>query len=371
MKTFVRCAALCVALFTSSAAVRAADCPAGNTACAATASFTAQVVDWRTVQSNGTHYVSGTVRFSNRTAHVLVLGHPRGGSSVSDDRGNLYAVGKVVGIGEIGGGGVDTKFSLQPGESAEARFDFRGPGGGTLVGTRFTMTQTVRELEPLPSGQWQLGREHALRYQGLVNGLAAGAAEAPPAAGAAPGPAPTATSPAAPVPLVADACGGQPHCSSAGAVAVQVAGLTSTSSNNRNLLKLDLKFSNRGSVPVILAYRAGSHQVVDNQGGAYGSGQLGQPVAGIGQVRSGVADPQFLLQPGETRMASFNALGYGRRTGTSYTHSLALEQLEILPSQQVRTVREYALSFADLTPGGAAAANLKDTAQKIKNLFKQ
>jgi hypothetical protein len=45
--------------------------------------------------------------------------------------------------------------------------------------------------------------------------------------------------------------------------------------------------------------------------------------------------------------------------GTSYTVDFAVEQLEILPRNQIRTQREFTLGFRDITlagPGPAKAA---------------
>ena len=349
-------------------AAHAADCPPDTPGCAGNPSFVAQVVDWRTSRINGGHYVAGTVRYTNRTNRVLVLAHVYNSSVATDDQGNRYGVGSVSGIGQVRGGQVDTQFSLQPGEAAEARFDFRGPGGNTIVGTRFALDQTVREVQRLPANQVKLGREYALHITGLANGMrpevqAGVSVPAPmplPAAGATP-------APAAPV---GDACAGLAHCSSAGAVAVTVNRLTYTSGNNRNGLQLELRFSNRGSEPVILAYRARSHNAVDNGGGAYNSQQAGDPHAGIGVVYGGKADPQFVLRPGESRNATFGAVGYGQRHVTSTTHTLVVEQLEIMPSRQIRSVREYSLNFADVTPGGAGGAKLQQTLQQIKDRLK-
>jgi hypothetical protein len=43
--------------------------------------------------------------------------------------------------------------------------------------------------------------------------------------------------------------------------------------------------------------------------------------------------------------------------GTKYTADFVLQQLEILPSRQVRSVREYSVSYQDLTAGNGAAGS--------------
>ena len=76
------------------------------------------------------------------------------------------------------------------------------------------------------------------------------------------------------------------------------------------------------------------------------------------------ADPQFALAPGQSRDASFRLrrFGTGRNAlGTAFAYSLALEQLEILPGNQIRETREYSVSFDGLAAASPnAAANAVD-----------
>ena len=107
--------------------------------------------------------------------------------------------------------------------------------------------------------------------------------------------------------------------------------------------------------------------------------QLGDAFAG--QRRDRVqADPQFVLRPGEARTVNVE---YGRRVGrtqigTSFSPDLVLQQLEILPSRQIRPARDFSLSFRELTPGAIAGRDalnrLDDTqqaAQKISEGLRQ
>ncbi|HEU0140232.1 MAG TPA: hypothetical protein VFQ79_10990, partial [Bryobacteraceae bacterium] len=89
------------------------------------------------------------------------------------------------------------------------------------------------------------------------------------------------------------------------------------------------------------------------------------------------ADPQFVLAPGEFRNAAFQVYrrNSGNPTGLSYTFDVSLEQLEILPSQQIRSVRQFSLNFPDLTVsgmrGGAQPAeNLNDAGKKLIGIIR-
>lgn len=104
-----------------------------------------------------------------------------------------------------------------------------------------------------------------------------------------------------------------------------------------------------------------------------------QNVSGIGVVTRQKADPQFVLSPGEARTATFNYTRYVGKTaiGTAFSPTLVIEQLEVLPSQQIRSVREHSVSFANVTAGGAAdaAQSINDAARQIeeglKSIFKR
>lgn len=73
-------------------------------------------------------------------------------------------------------------------------------------------------------------------------------------------------------------------------------------------------------------------------------------------VRRGSADPQFALQPGESRPFTLGFSRTGKPNGaTAFSADIVLAQLEILPGNQIRTVREHAVSFPQLAIGSLAA----------------
>ena len=129
-------------------------------------------------------------------------------------------------------------------------------------------------------------------------------------------------------------------------------------------VRTTVRFQNVSDRPLILAYRVGSQKVTDDKGLVYiwnrGSYEL-KSIAGIGLVTRDSADPQFVLAPGEARDASFEGiLQYSMRRevpGNAYNHDLTITQLEVVSGRQVRTVRDHAVSFANLVPGGSAAAS--------------
>jgi hypothetical protein len=97
-------------------------------------------------------------------------------------------------------------------------------------------------------------------------------------------------------------------------------------------------------------------------------------VMGIGLTNRLQADPQLVLRPGEARTVSVE---YGRRVGrtqiaTSFSPDLVLQQLEILPSRQIRPARDFSLNYSDLAAGGApsAAEAINGLANGLRQLIK-
>jgi hypothetical protein len=326
-------------------------------------------------------YVTAAVRFQNKLSRPVILGYVSGSGVTTDDQGNRYTASgqdSVRGIGEIGSGRVDPKFIIRPGESGDARFEMVwGWSGREIFGLTFDMELTVRELAPTPSGQYRLGPEHPLRFRGLANAATA-AAPVVSAAPAAPATNPvTAAAVAPPAPAV-DNCAGLARCFDAGPFTAEVQQVSSSISGGRHhVLRFNVRLRNVSNQPMILASTYNSHVVVDNTGGRY-SRTPSDAVVGIGVVASGRADPQFVLTPGQARMVSFQVYRANTGTtppGTAFTFDTSIEQLEILASQQIRSIRQFSLNFPDLTATGMAAAaapaqSLGESSKKIVDLFK-
>jgi len=144
-----------------------------------------------------------------------------------------------------------------------------------------------------------------------------------------------------------------------------------------HVLRVEIKFRNVTNQPIILAYAAATSTAIDNLGNSYYWGHAGGhdgSAQGIGTSEGQKVNPQFVLQPGESRNAIFQVIRYrpgNAQLGTSFTYSVTIQQLEILPSQQIRTVRDYSMNFPDLTPtgGGFNGQNVNDSIRKIGAIF--
>jgi hypothetical protein len=337
--------------------------------CTEVNSFAATVADFRTSNAGRAKVVAASVRFQNKLSRPIILAYVNGSGITTDDQGNRYTAYSpehVRGIGVVANNKVDPKFILRPGESGDARVEMIWQWSGReIIGLTFDMELTVREVLPLRSGQFRLGPEHPLRFRGLANEApspvpavtsAPVAAPAPPAAATAPAPT-TATAPET------DVCAGKPRCFNAGLFTAQIAQMTASQEGNRrdHIVRLNVRFQNTGSQPIILAYVARSSVVIDNYGTRYYWGTAGtydMSATGIGKLEGNKADPQFVLGPGESRAATFQLMrdrSSRQPAGASFNYDVSIARLEVLPSQQIRTVREYTLNFQNLAAGGPVA----------------
>ena len=131
--------------------------------------------------------------------------------------------------------------------------------------------------------------------------------------------------------------------------------------------------------PIILGYESGSSAGTDNFGNTYYWGRAGThdtSVKGMGIVTARSADTQFGLNPGQSRNATFTLVRYNAVApiGDAWTYDVVIDELEILPGQQVRTLRQNSLNFRNVsaaTTFSGTAANAEETANKVIDLFKK
>lgn len=348
---------------------RAADCT--PPLCASSGPMQITVQQFRAGNRGDQHWAQANLRIVNAGRAPLTLGYVDGSGQLLDENGNTYKVsrGGARGIGIVERHRVDTSFVLQPGESADARFEFdwlRGPQSRT--GLQFQMSMSLREVSELPGGQVKLGREHLLRWSALADGASIAASApasttAPPAAApdqlASPSPTP-APAPAAAPTAAADLCGGRPVCHASGVFITEVTRVTQpakTAYANELMVTVAFRATNHGATPLILGFNADSGQMIDQFGERWTVKSVHRDrVGGIGMVRRVSADPQFALQPGESRPFTLGFARTGKPNGaTAFSADIVLAQLEILPGNQIRTVREHAVSFPQLAIGSLAA----------------
>ena len=313
------------------------------------------IEDFRITTAGTSRYAAVTLRVTNRSANPLTIGYVSGSGLVTDDRGNRYTLsGPIRGMGEVNNSTFDPKFTLQPGESRDARFEFAwGQRQNQIFGTQFSLDLATRDILPAGADQFQLGQERAWRFTGLRDMGDGGVAAAPapvskPAAGG-----------SQPIRTAADPCGVDSRCYFAGPFAAHVTQVTSSKGGGGyQFVKLNVKFTNLTAEPLILCYASRTAAGSDDRGNRFGVRE-GAGVRGIGTCTAGTADPQFSLQPNQSREASFEYQTgiYGNTVlGTVWTAGFTATELELLAGNQVRSKNEYLVTFKDLTAGGAGAA---------------
>ncbi|WP_321475556.1 hypothetical protein [uncultured Paludibaculum sp.] len=361
----------------------------GRNACAEVTPFLATINDFRTSTAGRYKVITTSIRFQNKTNRPLILGYVSGSGVAIDDQGNRYGASTVRGIGEISGRNADSKFVLQPGEASDGRFELLWePTRGVVFGLTFELELTIREIVPLPANQIRLGPEHALHFKALANNVSFNApGQAAPAAPHMPAPAPTSVPQPTPAPAVAvpaapavDACAGLAHCYNAGSFIAEVRSVIPSNESRYHVVRLNVRIRNVSGEQLILGYKAGTSTVIDNMGQRYYWGRAGTydtSVTGIGVVQGNKADPQFVLNPGQSREATFRLFrnqAPNGGVGSAYNFDVALEQLAVLQSQQIQTVREYSLNFPNLPLAGMAAApaqSVSEATKALKDIFKK
>ena len=290
--------------------------------------FSAEVTSFHTsAGANGIHFATATVHLVNKTKKPLILACNASKIIATDDQKNQYSGAMVRGLGAISGSSVDTKFTLPPGGGGDALLELRCRIAPTTIrGVTFDLNLATREIEPLEGQQYKLGVEHALEFTGLKNGLA-----------------PTSD--------------GKPSVD-AGPFTATVLRSKMARAGRWLTQEMTINLRNTSDKPLILAYEYGSSFGLDDQGNRFGYGTSDQSTTGIGVVSGTKADPQFVLAPGESRDVHFTAArAPGREiAGTELTFYTALQALEILPSSQIRSTRQYSLTFTGLSLKWSTAA---------------
>jgi hypothetical protein len=363
-------------------------CPPGRL-CDEVPSFAAAITDFKASQyDQSTKAVSATVRFVNKTNRPLILGYVRNASVAINEAGNRYTIeqpANVRGIAEIAGGQFDPKFTVQPGQAADARFEFWWRWDGrAIIGQRaWDIDLTIREVNEIAPGQYRFGQEHALQFKGVAVGNMTSAAPAggslstvsgpaAPAASASPAPAAGPAAPPAPAAQVAadqpDACAGKIRCFDAGPFVAEILTATATreqASRPWHTVAMNIRFRNKTNAPIILGYVVPSGVLIDDLGNRYVPAGAPNDAKGIGKVQARSADPQFVLRPGESRQATLGQARVMRGTptatviGSSYTFDVSIAELEVIYNgQQVRTVREHTLTFPSFALTGGAGATV-------------
>jgi hypothetical protein len=296
--------------------------------------------------SNGlTHVLKAKVRFRNRTREPIIVGFVARSAVMVDNYGGRYTIDPsllgegVAGIGIVQRTTADPQFVLEPDESGEAAFTLsrrRNYDKTDALGTAFTFDLTIAHLEVLESQQVRTSREYSVGFTGLTLTPVDGRSETS-RCRTSKGPVYCAR------PFVAEVTR---------ATAATVAPVT-------HVIRARIRFTNVTDRPIALAYVSDSAVAVDAYGARYvvNNPNMGDGVEGLGALRGPKIDARFVLPPGASEEATVT-LSRRRRddrsdaVGSVVALDLTIAEVEPLPSQQIRRVRDYAVSYSGVSIAG-------------------
>lgn len=191
-------------------------------------------------------------------------------------------------------------------------------------------------------------------------------------------------------PEVEDPCQGKARCAASGPFLAEIVELTPAplpSGGKAHTVRLNLRFRNISSEPIVLAYVATTSTLFDVNGNQYvyvRSGRWDASATGIGLVQGHRIDPQFVLKPGEARNAAFQVTRPAPPAdtiGTPSTYDITIAQLEARQNVAPSSKAQFALHFAGLDAPVAKVAgtsslerqvkDVQDAAKAVGDLFKK
>jgi len=309
---------------------------AGRKFCQTAGPISAQIVGLSMIHEGPTtHGVQMRMLIRNFAPAPVVLAYVSESAIMIDEHGQRYSRfgPEVRGMGTVAAGVADTQFVLPPGGTGVPMFFawFASGSGREPVGTQFNADLSLALLEALPGSQSRTVREYALGFSNLSATALAGATPS------------------------TEACAGKPRCYSEGPFLAEVTAFTGAQDPSYRRVQVQVRFQNLTAQPIVLGYVTDSAAVLDSCGQTYQVPRGdSNAVRGIGLVDPQKADTRFVLGAGASGTAAFSAQrpSTNSRLGPSYQFDAAIALLEVLPGQQVHTVREYALSVPTLSLTG-------------------
>ena len=156
--------------------------------------------------------------------------------------------------------------------------------------------------------------------------------------------------------VVPSPCASTPQCFNAGHFAATLAYVAVSQRNSSSVVqrnvKLTMTIQNLMDQPLILAYRAGSGQLIDDEKHPYvNESRMGESyVKGIGMSTGRDANPEFVLDPQESRqivLDNYMSLSRTEIFGVTYTYDFTIDEL-VVQSDRARVVRSSAVTFRDI-----------------------
>jgi serine/threonine protein kinase len=296
-------------------------------------------------------WVTVTLQVRNSGSQPMALAYKTATAQLTDNTGHRYENDRrlgqqtVHGIGIITPQATNAQLMLAPMETRDIILDNSAniPGRDT-IGTVYDYDIELIELEPLPARQFRQVRAHAVSLHDLRDAVPA---------------------------VVERAATDTMRYATAGftvSLGEVTAKETPYTGTHDRLMTITLSIRNDRDKPLILGYHAGSERLTDEAGHHFdGDARHGERyVTGIGLVRENSADGRFVLNPGESKTATFlNQVNIRNgEPSRAYSFDLVLDELERYPSGQVLPIHSYVVAFHDFseTP--------RSKKQILKDVFK-
>lgn len=149
---------------------------AGNIRCFASGPVVAEVAQLTSAQKlKNNHSVRVSVRLKNISDQPIALAYKTNSGTMLDNLGHEYKVdwrndSNVAGIGQVSRTKADPQFTLRPGEARTATFNYSRYVGKTAMGTIFSPSLVVAQLEIIPGNQVRTVSEYSINFTDIAPG---------------------------------------------------------------------------------------------------------------------------------------------------------------------------------------------------------
>ena len=152
-------------------------------------------------------------------------------------------------------------------------------------------------------------------------------------------------------------CGNQPLCYEASDFAATVTDFRTTTQGYYKIIDVSVRFTNKSTTPLALAYATGSGMATDDRGNRYAVGGANGS-RGIGTVSGNTFDAKMVMRPGGYADARFELLfSPGQAVlGLTYELDLTVNELNAVEGNQFTLGGEFPLQFKSLVNGSTGPA---------------
>jgi hypothetical protein len=168
-----------------------------------------------------------------------------------------------------------------------------------------------------------------------------------------------------------DPCANVAHCYAAGPFTAQITSAAASRDIHSRFLRIAIRFRNLTSERLVLCFTSGSGVLNDDRQNRYRLAGEAASVKGIGLCGGQTVNTQFVVAPGATRDASleFTIYHQGLTFGSTHSVTFAVQQLALLPGDQIQETGQYVVNFEEVAASENAAVDPKAVNAKAAGLL--